>query len=203
MLLSCCLLYRIFFVNYIPPYPLDTTPSSVAVNKNNGEMFIAADSQLMGLSRDLVLRESIAVNSGELVRIELSPDGSRLVGCLGGDTRTCLVYNTSDLRSGAIATVENAHYNPENGLAIITTNDSFYLGSEGMQVTGQDIIFLAQYNYTSELIRSTAGSVRYQVDDSDFVRYFYGGVMRNNFVYYFVADQGPSDVRVLRVCTII
>ena len=191
------------FFCQLPSYPLDTTPSSVAVNKNNGEMFIAADSQLMRLSRDLVLRESIAVNSGELVRIELSPDGSRLVGCLGGDTRTCLVYNTSDLRSGAIATVENAHYNPENGLAIITTNDSFYLGSEGaidMEVTGQDIIFLAQYNYTSELIRSTAGSVRYQVDDSDFVRYFYGGVTRNNFVYYFVADQGPSDVRVLRVC---
>ena len=90
-------------------------------------MFIAADSQLTRLSRDLVLQENIAV-SGVLVQIEPSPDGSRLVGCLGGDTRTCLVYNTSDLTSGAIATVDNAHYNPENGLAIITTDDSFYLG---------------------------------------------------------------------------
>ena len=186
----------------LPSYSLDTTPSSVAVNRNNGDVFIAADSQLTRLSRDLVLQESIAV-SGELVRIELSPDGSRLVGCLGGDTRTCLVYNTSDLTSGAIATVENAHYNPENGLAIITTDNSFYLGSEGSITIlggGQDIIFLAQYNYTSELIRNTAGTVRYTVDVNAFVRHFYGGVARNDYVYYFVADQTPSGVRVLRVC---
>ena len=150
----------------LPSYSLDTTPSSVAVNRNNGDVFITTDSQLMRLSRDLVLQENIAV-SGVLVRIELSPDGSRLVGCLGGDTRTCLMYNTSDLTSGAIATVENAHYNPENGLAIITTDDSFYLGSEGaiaIQGGGPADIFLAQYNYTSELIRSTADTVRYEVD---------------------------------------
>ena len=186
----------------LPSYSLDTTPSSVAVNRNNGDVFITTDSQLMRLSRDLVLQESIVV-SGELVQTELSPDGSRLVGCLGGDTRTCLVYNTSDLTSGAIATVENAHYNPENGLAIITTDDSFYLGSEGsiaIQGGGQEFILLAQYNYTSELIRNTAGTVRYQVDSNDFVRHFYGGVAKNDSVYYFVADQNPSDVRVLRVC---
>ena len=182
----------------LPSYSLDTTPSSVAVNRNNGDVFITTDSQLLRLSRDLVLQESIAV-SGDIVRIELSPDGSRLVGCLGGDTRTCLMYNTSDLTSGAIATVDNAHYNPENGLAIITTDNSFYLGSEG-SIAIQDIIFLAQYNYTSELIRNTAGTVRYQVDSNDFVRHFYGGVIRNDYVYYFVADQSPSDVRVLRVC---
>ena len=186
-----------------PSYLLDTSPSSVAVNRNNGEVFITADSQLLRLSRDLVLQENIAV-SGVLVRIELSPDGSRLVGCLGEDTRTCLVYNTSDLTSGAIATVENAHYNPENGLAIITTDDSFYLGSEGptdMQGgTPFMYILLAQYNYTSELIRNTAGTVRYQVDSNDFVRRFYGGITANNYVYYFVADPNPSNIRVLRVC---
>ena len=183
-------------------YLLDTSPSSVAVNRNNGEVFITADSQLSRLSRDLVLQESIAV-SGVLVRIELSPDGSKLVGCLGGDTRTCLVYNTSDLTSGAIATVENAHYNPENGLAIITTDDSFYLGSEGslaIQGGGRADIFLAQYNYTSELIRSTADTVRYRVDVNGFMRHFYGGITRNDYVYYFVADPNPSNIRVLRVC---
>ena len=185
----------------LPSYYLDTTLSSVAVNRNNGDVFIAADSQLTRLSRDLVLQENIAV-IGELVQIELSPDGSRLVGCVGGDTRTCLVYDTSDLTSGAIATVDNARYNPENGLAIITTDDSFYLGSEGSIAiqAGPTDIFLAQYNYTSELIRSTAGTVRYRVNDNDFARHFYGGVARNDYVYYFVADQSPSDVRVLRVC---
>ena len=176
-------------------------PRSVAVNSENGEVFIAAGSQLLRLSRNLDLMETATV-SGDLVRIALSPDGSKLVGCLGGDSRTCFVYNTSDLSSGPSATVENAHYNLVKGLAIVTTDYSFYLGSEGPvdQQGGNDNIFLAQYNYTSEVVRTT-GTTRYRVEDEGFVRHFYGGVSRNGYIYYFVADPGPSDVvRVLRVC---
>ena len=45
-------------------------------------------------------RENVTVSGGgELVRIALSPDGSTLVGCLGGDSRTCLVYDSEDLRN--------------------------------------------------------------------------------------------------------
>ena len=85
------------------------------------------------------------------MRIALSPDGSKLVGCMGGDSRICFVYDTGDLSSGPSATVENAHYNPKNGLAIVTTAVSFYLGSEGPvdKAGSNHNIFLAQYNYTS------------------------------------------------------
>ena len=188
-------------IGQLESYSLDEAPSSVAVNRENGEVFIATSSQLLRLSRGLDLLETANV-SGELVRMALSPDGSRLVGCLGGDSRTCLVYDTSDLSSGPTATVDNAHYNPENGLAIVTTDDSFYLGSEGEvdQAGSSDNIFLAQYNYTSEVVRTT-GEMRFRVDTSDFTRQFYGGVSRNNYVYYFVADRGQFDVvRILRVC---
>ena len=184
---------------YLASYSLNVAPSSVAVNSDNGEVFIAGGSQLLRLSSNLELLE-VANVSGDLVRIALSPDGSKLVGCLGGDSRTCFVYDTGDLSSGPSATVENAHYNPENGLAIVTTDYSFYMGSEGPVDLGNDNIFLAQYNYTSEVVRTT-GTVRYRVRNAGFVRQFYGGVSRNGYVYYFVADRGPSNiVRVLRVC---
>ena len=181
-------------------FSLSAPLSSVAVNSLNGEVFVAAGTQLVRLSRDLELLETVVVE-GELVRIALSPDGGRLVGCLGGDTRTCLVYDTSNLTSGPSATVEDAHYNPENGLAIVATTDAFYLGSEGDSGLGNDNMFLAQYNYISEVIRTT-GTARYRVQDSNFIRQFYGGVSWNNYVYYFVADRGSDydDIRVLRVC---
>ena len=191
---TCCLCQQ-----YLASYSLNVAPSSVAVNSDNGEVFIARGSQLLRLSRNLELLETATV-SGDLVQIALSPNGSKLVGCLGGTSRTCLVYDTSDLSSGPSATVENAHYNLVNGLAIVTTDYSFYLGSEGPVDLGIDNIFLAQYNYTSEVVRTT-GTSRYRVEDHEFIRQFYGGVSRNGYIYYFVADRGPSDVvRVLRVC---
>ena len=192
-------------------YSLDVPPNSgnntVAVNSENGEVFIAAGNQLLRLSRSLDLLDTANVSGDDLlVRIALSPDGSRLVGCQGGSSRRCFVYDTSNLSSGPSATVENAHYNPDNGLAIVTTADSFYLGSEGA-LLGQDVpgvlhnIFLAQYNYTSELVRTT-GTSRYRVVHDDFIRQFYGGVSWNDSIYYFVADRSTSlnVVRVLRVC---
>ena len=168
-------------------YSLDVPPNSgsntVGVNRENGEVFIAAGNQLLRLSRSLDLLETANVSGGDLlVRIAL---GSRLVGCQGGSSRRCFVY---DLSSGPSATVENAHYNPQNGLAIVTTADSFYLGNEGALV-GQDMaqhnIFLAQYNYTSEALRTT-GTTRYRVVDNDFIRQFYSW---NSYIYYFVADR--------------
>ena len=180
-------------------FSLSEAPSSVAVSSENGEVFIAAGTQLLRLSRDLDLLETAEVG-GELARIGLSPDGGRLVGCLAGDTRTCFVYDTSSLSGGATATVENAHYNPENGLAIVTTTDSFYLGSEGAFGLGNDNIFLAQYSYTSETVRTTGSNI-YRVVNSNVVRQFYGGVSRNGHIYYFVADRGSGNaIRVLRVC---
>ena len=185
-------------------YPLQAAPSSVAVNTENGEVFIAAGSQLLRLNNSLQLLENVTVSGGgELVVIALSPDGSRLVGCLGGDSRTCLVYDSQNLTSGETATVSNAHYNPENGLAIITTDESFYLGSEGGvegAVGANDNIYLAECNYTSATVRTT-GEMRFRVTTgTNFIRYFYGGVARNGYVYYFVADEDPTAVRVLRVC---
>ena len=181
-------------------FSLSEAPSSVAVSSENGDVFIAAGTRLLRLSRDLDLLETAEVG-GELARIGLSPDGERLVGCLAGDTRTCFVYDTSSLSGGATATVENADYNPENDLAIATTTDSFYLGSEGAFGFSNDNIFLAQYNYTSETVRTTTSSERFRVQNNMFIRQFYGGVSWNGYIYYFVADRGSGNgIRVLRVC---
>ena len=58
----------------LPSYSLDTPPSSVAVNRYNGEVFLVAGTQLLRLSSDLDLQDSVAV-SGELVRIALMAGG--------------------------------------------------------------------------------------------------------------------------------
>ena len=119
----CLLLLSVQICFCQSSYPLQASPSSVVVNKDNGEIFIAAGSQLLRLNNSLHLLENVTVSGGgELLVIALSPDGNRLVGCLGGDSRTCLVYDSQNLTSGESATVSNAHYNPENGLAIITTD---------------------------------------------------------------------------------
>ena len=213
-----------------PSYPLPAAPSSVAVNTKNGEVFVAAGSQLLRLNNSLHLLENVTVGGGgELVVIALSPDGSRLVGCLGGDSRTCLVYDSQNLTSGETATVNNAHYNPENGLAIITTDESFYLGSEG-KIQGEfeeaGNMLLAEYNYTSATVRTT-GHISFSGDDifdqyydrSDIDPYYdrsdidpYGPSLNQHFYdrhfyggfssngYVYYFVSEIADIRVFRVC---
>ena len=180
-----------------PSFSLPASPSSVAVSSDSGDMFVAAGAQLLRLDGQLQLLENVTV-SGELLRIALSPGGVMLVGCLGGSSRTCLVFDSSSLASGAIATVSGAQYLIENGVAVIAAYHSFYLGSEGEVSTG-DKIQLSQYQYTAEDVRARD----YNVDvTGDFDRLFYGGFARNGYVYYFVADQAAAEdgIRVLRVC---
>ena len=180
-----------------PSFSLPASPSSVAVSSDSGEVFVAAGAQLLRLDGQLRLLENVTV-SGELLRIALSPGGGRLVGCLGGSSRTCLVFNSSSLASGAIATVSGAQYLTENGVAVIAVDHSFYLGREGEGGEGSEIQ-LSQYQYTGGDVRTRD----YNVDvTGDFDRLFYGGFARNGYVYYFVADQAQSGngIRVLRVC---
>ena len=182
-----------------PSFSLPASPSSVAVSSDSGEVLVAAGAQLLRLDGQLRLLENVTV-SGELLRIALSPGGGRLVGCLGGSSRTCLVFNSSSLASGAIATVSGAQYLTENGMAVIVVDHSFYLGSQGEVSASNNRIQLGQYQYTTEVpVRAR----EYTVDPGGgFDRLFYGGFARNGYVYYFVADQAQTEngIRVLRVC---
>ena len=200
----CCLAFSFLWpiINVCaaqPSFFLPASPSSVAVSSSSDsrEVFVAAGAQLLRLDGQLQLLENVTV-SGELLSIALSPGGGRLVGCLGGSSRTCLVFNSSSLASGAIANVSGALYLTENGVAVIATDHSFYLGSEGV-VRGIDRIQLSQYQYTTDRVRTR----EYIVDvNSGFDRLFYGGFDRNGYTYYFVADQAQTEsgIRVLRVC---
>ena len=185
-----------------PSFSLPASPSSVAVSSDSGEVFVAAGAQLLRLDGQLRLLENVTV-SGELLRIALSPGGGRLVGCLGGSSRTCLVFNSSSLASGAIATVSEAQYLTENGMAVIAVDHSFYLGSEGAVSASNNRLQLGQYQYAAE--NTPVRTREYIVDTgggNSFDRLFYGGFARNGYVYYFVADQAGAEngIRVLRVC---
>ena len=148
----------------------------MVVSNENGDVFIAAGTQLLRLSSTLTLLENVTVSGGgELLRIALSPDGRKIVECVGGDSRTCLVYNSDNLTSGPSPRVENAQYSSENGLAIIAIN---YLGSEGASSMQNDNMFLSQYNYTSENVRTRD----YVIDKNDFIRLFHGGITRSGYM---------------------
>ena len=62
-----------------PSFSLPANPSSVAVNSDSGEVFVAAGAQLLRLDGQLRLLVNEKVSS-ELLRIALSPGGGRLVG---------------------------------------------------------------------------------------------------------------------------
>ena len=176
-------------------FSLPASPSGATVRSGSGEVFVAAGSRLLRLDRQLRLVEEALVIEN-LLKIALSPDGGRLVGCVAGSLMTCLVFNTSKLADGPLAAVSDAAYEDENDIAIIATNHSFYLGSEGTPAAGDDVLLLGQYQYTSEVVRIRM----FQTDVTNFNRLFYGGFTRNGFLYYFAADRNPSSIRVLRAC---
>ena len=109
--------------------PLPADPSSVVVNTGNGEVLVAAGDQLLRLDSQLGLLENQTLD-GELLRLALSPDNRWLVGCLADEQR-CLVYNSTNLRDGPSTTINSVDYLTENGIALIATDDSFYVGSQG------------------------------------------------------------------------
>ena len=171
------ILLRVLFAIFIleqcscqpPSVLLHAAPSSAVVSNENGDVFIAAGTQLLRLSSTLTLQENVTVGGGgELLRIgiALSPNGSRMYVGRPEDVSRVQQWTVH----GPYATVDDAEYHTENRLAVITIGDSFYLGSEGAAgVQGNDRILLTQYQYTSGTIHTT----EYFVEMADFDRHFY------------------------------
>ena len=180
---------------HVPTGPL----SSMAVS-GDGKVFIAAGTQLLKLDADsLALLENAPLSppgAGQQTDMAVSPDGSRLVACVDDRARTCLAFSGENLDLEPVVITNGKDFAGQD-IAIIALRDSFYLGSE-RENSGNDMIHLSQYSYTSEVIRTR----KYNVISVSFEdRLFYGGFARNGSVYYFVADRGSdSAIRVLRVC---
>lgn len=172
---------------------LPAPSSSVAVNSNSGEVFVAVIDVVWRLDRHLEVVEPEYHVGGELLKIVLSPDGGRLLGCVAEGA--CLTFDSSSLESGH-SVLSDVQYISENNLAVIAVNHSFYLGSEG-PVGADRRIQLSQYQYTDESVRTS----EYLSDSDMFTGFsFYGGFTRNGYTYYFVSDVARGEARVLRVC---
>ena len=161
-----------------------------------GRVFISAGSTLYRLNANLELEDSRALTS-EAVNISLSTDGRWLVVCL--TDLSCEVYNATNLSAQPVFRRENVIRSSEN-VALFAAEDSFYVGStfsENLQTRKR--FNLGHYR----IIDRFAANNSYLITVPNFVRSFFGGLVRGSNAYYFVVDHNPvvlRNIRVMRVC---
>ena len=110
---------------------------------------------------------------------------------------SCAVYNASDFGAGELLRRTGASAS-SSVLALFTAEEnSFYVGSV---VGGASASMnLRQYGFGDrDFVRST----NYPIERLSFVRTFFGGFVNGTSAYYFMADDDPRGLRVLRACHI-
>jgi len=156
-----------------------------------GRVFLAAGNQLFRLDSTLTLQENVTLGSSVL-RVALSSDERRVVVCLSD--LSCVVYNASDFGAGEQSRRTGASVSSDVVALFTADENSFYVGS----VVGgaSPSMNLGQYGFGDEsFVRST----NYRIQQTGFMRTFFGGFVNGTNAYYFMADGDPRDVRGLRV----
>ena len=180
-----------------PTFTYPSAPSTTAPGlqvDSTRRVFVSAGNILFRLSPELVQEESISLSADVVSRgVALSGDGSKVVVCL--TDLSCSVYNATDLAAGPVFGTFNNTISSQGPVTLFTGGDTFYVGSVGLGA-----IQLGQYGFGADVF---ARSTPYAITETQFERNFGGGFMRGGYVYYFVADNNPNDLRefrVMRVC---
>ena len=156
------------------------------------------------LNSSLVQRESVPLPSGvSVIRLDLSPDETRLVVCLSNGS--CIAYDANNLAKGPLGVFQSVLSN-SNNVALVSApvsggRNSFYVGSSNGSVN-----LIGQYGLdgTAGNVSRSSGNL-FSVTASSFTRNWFGGFVAGNYTYFVVLDVSTSPIsrpamRVLRVC---
>ena len=164
--------------------------------------------QLLRLSRDLQLEQNVSLPDLGAI-LSLSPDGQRLLVCVNGMTsRSCIIYDPSDLTTQPITTGLSIVGSGAATATTFSTEGSFYVGSYEVFDSGSSVhgrMRLSHYIYGDGSGTPVIRSRDFDALTDKFVRIMLFGFLKDMYAYFVAVDPGPSTVagfRVLRVCHI-
>ncbi len=164
---------------------------------SGGRTFLAAGTRLLRLDRDLNSTEDVTVNS-TILQIALSNDGSKLVVCFADES--CAVYDADNFGAGKQLSVEQASASVDNVALFTTSDDTFYVGSEGSLPGTSGLIYLNQYGFGASTLQKRSSDVDFVIQTGGFDRLFGGGFTQGMYAYYIVFDVIDLSMRAVRVC---
>ena len=187
------------------PFVSPQTNNSLQVD-SQGKAYVLSGNQLLRLSRDLQLEQNVSLPDLGAT-LSLSPDDQRLLVCVNGMmSRSCFVYDPSDLTTEPVTTGVSIVGEGAATATSFSTEGSFYVGSYVVLGGGSSVVgrmTLSHYIYGDGSGTPVIRSGDFYVLVTSFVRIMLFGFVKDMYAYFVVVDPGPGEVagfRVLRVC---
>ena len=185
------------------PFLSPQTNNSLQVD-SQGKAYVLSGSQLLRLSRDLQLEQNVTLPDLGAT-LSLSPDGQKLLVCVNGTmSRSCFIYDPSDLTTQPITTGVSIVRAGAATATSFSTEGSFYVGSYVVLGGGSSVVGrmrLSHYIYGDDSGTPLIRSRDFDVFLTSFVRRMLFGFVKDAYAYFVVVDPGENaGFRVLRVC---
>ena len=189
----------------LQPFQSPQTNNSLQVD-SQGKAYVLSGSQLLRLSRDLQLEQNVSLPDLGAT-LSLSPDDQRLLVCVNGMmSRSCFIYDPSDLTTQPVTTGVSIVGAGTATATSFSTEGSFYVGSYVVMGGGSSVVGmmrLSHYIYGDGSGTPVIRSSDFDALVTSFVRIMLFGFVKDMYAYFVVVDPGPAEVagfRVLRVC---
>ena len=185
------------------PFTSSQTNNSLQVDFQ-GNAYVLSGSQLLRLSRDLKMEQNVSLlDLG--ATLSLSPDDQRLLVCMNGMmSRSCFIYDPSDLTTQPVTTGVSIVGAGAATATSFSTEGSFYVGSYVVLDGGSAVVGrmrISHYIYGDGSGTPVIRSRDFDTLTDQFVRRILFGFVKDMYAYFVVVDPGRNaGFRVLRVC---
>ena len=187
----------------LQPFQSPQTNNSLQVD-SQGKAYLLSGNHLLRLNRDLQLEQNVSLPDLGAT-LSLSPDDQRLLVCVNGMmSRSCFIYDPSDLTTQAVTTGVSIVGAGTATATSFSTEGSFYVGSYVVLGGSSSIVGmmrLSHYIYGDGSGTPVIRSRNFDALETSFVRRLLFGFVKDMHAYFVVVDPGENaGFRVLRVC---